>query len=119
MGVKFKGMKDPRAKKPKSWDDSEDGPWEHPVLKDKTADALAVWLRSEGVDMPAIGTIPDLDIIARAFMKEQKESLMSDAKKLIEKKYSKAFSKEEEQAKVKHYINPMEKVIDKGAEYVE
>merc|ERR1719387_1816987 len=59
--VKFAGFADPRAKKPADWDESDDGAWEPPMVKDITVDNLALWLRTNGVKVPSIGTIAEMD----------------------------------------------------------
>jgi len=111
--VKFEGFADPLAKKPANWDDDEDGTWEPPMRKDVTAENLVMWLRKNGVKMPSIGTIADLDEIAKKFMKEGlQQSHIDEATKLAETEH-----KNDKKAPI--YLKIMAKIKEKGADYVE
>lgn len=80
---------------------------------DIKADLLAGWLRGHGVKMPAIGTIEELDTIAKKFMKEgMKDAEIAEAKKLAEGEFK-------EDRKAAMYVKIMEKIKEKGAGYTE
>jgi len=111
-GTKFGGFPDPSAKKPVTWDDAEDGEWEPPVIKDITADNLVLWLRTNGVKMPSIGTIAELDEIAKQFMQEPKQAALDQAKKLAEGDH-----KNDKKAPI--YVKIMQKVLEKGTGYIQ
>lgn len=111
-GTKFEGFADPSAKRPATWDDSEDGEWEPPMLKDITADNLILWLRTKGVKMPSVGTITELDEVAKKFMQEPKQADLDEAKKLAEGDH-----KNDKKASV--YVKLMQKVLDKGKGYIQ
>merc|ERR1719362_1155430 len=111
-GTKYAGFADPSAKKPATWDDAEDGEWEPPMIKDITTDNLILWLRTNGVKMPSIGTIAELDEIAAQFMKEPKQTVLDEAKKLAEGDH-----KNDKKAPV--YVKIMQKVLEKGAGYIQ
>merc|ERR1719213_1471291 len=51
------------------------------------ADEIAGWLRRNKVKMPAVGTIDELDTIAKAFMKEMTPEKITEAKKLADGDY--------------------------------
>merc|ERR1712232_198636 len=73
---------------------------------------LALWLRRNGVKMPSIGTIYELDEIAKRFMKEgHKDADVAEAKKL-------ATTDHVNDRKAAIYVRTMEKVKAKGASYV-
>merc|ERR1712146_532692 len=110
--VQFKGFADPRAKKPADWDESEDGPWEAPMKTDVTLDTLALWLRMNGMKMPAIGTIAELDELVKSFMTGgMKDADVDAAKKLAEGEH-----KNDKKAPI--YVKIMEKVKAKGVDYI-
>jgi len=111
-GKKFEGFADPSAKKPATWDDAEDGEWESPMIKDITADTLVLWLRTNGVKMPSIGTIAELDEVAKRFMQEPKQADLDEAKKLAEGDH-----KNDKKAPI--YVKIMQKVLEKGTGYVQ
>mmetsp|Transcript_43112 Transcript_43112/g.77445 ORF Transcript_43112/g.77445 Transcript_43112/m.77445 type:complete len:261 (+) Transcript_43112:60-842(+) len=79
--IRFEGFPDPNAKKPASWDDEEDGPWEPPFRTDVTPENFVTWLRMKGVKMPYGGTILDMDEVAKKFMKGFKDDDFAEAKK--------------------------------------
>lgn len=111
--IRFQGFPDPNAKKPATWDDDEDGPWEPPFRTDVTPENFVTWLRMQGVKMPYGGTIFDLDQVAQRFMKTGfKDEDLTEAKKMAEDEY-----KHDPKASV--YIKIMQKIKEKGAEYVE
>lgn len=110
--VKFEGFADPRAQKPSTWDDEEDGKWEAPMLNDVTSENLNLWLRRNGVKMPSIGTISELDDIVKSFMKDKKDSDVEAAKKLAEGEF-----KNDKKAPI--YVKTMQKIKEKGADYVQ
>lgn len=111
-GTKFDGFADPSAKKPSTWDDEEDGKWEPPMIKDITADNLILWLRTKGVKMPSIGTIAELDEVAKRFMEEPKQTDLDEAKRLAEGDHK-------NDKKAPMYVKIMQKVLDKGKGYIQ
>jgi len=111
--TKFEGFANPAAKKPANWDDEEDGAWEAPMLSEPTTENLATWLRTQGVKMPSIGTILELDEAAERFLKGGlKDSEIAAAEKLANEEFS-------NDAKAPVYIKIMKKIKDKGKDYVE
>lgn len=77
------------------------------------ADEIAAWLRRNKVSMPAVGTIAELDAIAKQFMQDgMKPEQIQEAKKLAEGDYK-------TDRKAAMYVKIMEKVQDKGASYLE
>lgn len=77
------------------------------------ADLLVTWLRQNGVKVPAIGTIDELDEIVKQFLKDGlKDEHISAAKKLADEEYK-------NDKKAPMYIKIMEKVKEKGEGYVE
>jgi endoplasmic reticulum protein 29 len=111
--VQFTGFADPRAVKPATWDDGEDGAWDAPMKKDITVDNLALWLRMNGVKMPAIGTITEMDELAKSFMTGgMKDTDIESAKKL-------AAGDHKNDSKAPMYVRIMEKIKEKGAAYVQ
>lgn len=111
-GIKFEGFPDPTARKPASWDDDEDGPWEPPMLSEVTATNLVMWLKKQGIKMPSIGTIAELDEVVHKYMKAPSDALIAEAKKLAETEFP-------NDKKAPVYIKIMEKVKEKGAEYLD
>jgi endoplasmic reticulum protein 29 len=108
--VKFEGFADPRAQKPSTWD--EDGKWEAPMLADITTENLNLWLRRNGIKMPSIGTIQELDEIVKTFLKDgRKDSDLDAAKKLAEGEF-----KSDKKAPI--YVKTMQKIKEKGDGYV-
>lgn len=77
----------------------------------KAAD-LGTWLRQNQIRMPAIGTIDELDQIAKKFMKEKADADIESAKKLAEGDYK-------TDRKAAMYVKIMQKVKEKGDEYIE
>jgi endoplasmic reticulum protein 29 len=109
----FEGFANPNAKKPANWDDDEDGAWEAPMLGEPTLENLAIWLRMQGVKMPSIGTILELDEAAERFIKQGlKDSEIEAAQKIADEEYK-------TDAKAPMYIKIMKKIKEKGREYVE
>merc|ERR1712032_881255 len=77
-----------------------------------TTENLHLWLRQQGIKLPSIGTIGELDEVAERFMKEgMKDSDLEAARKLAEE------YKTDKKAQI--YIKTMEKVKAKGADYVQ
>merc|ERR1711988_143696 len=77
----------------------------------KAAD-LGTWLRQNQIRMPAIGTIDELDQIAKKFMKEKADADIESAKKLAEGDYK-------TDRKAGMYVKIMQKVKEKGEGYIE
>lgn len=76
------------------------------------AEDIAAWLRRNQVKMPAVGTIAELDEIARAFLKEGlPEAQIGKAKELAQGQYS-------TDKKATMYVKIMEKVKEKGVAYL-
>jgi len=77
-----------------------------------TASDLAAWLRTQKVKMPSIGTIAELDEIAKLFVKEgMSEAQLAEAKKMAEGQYS-------TDKKSAMYVKIMQKIKEKGQSYV-
>lgn len=110
--TKFEGFANPAAKKPVNWDEDEDGKWEAPMIKDITAENLLLWLRTQGVKMPSVGTIAELDEIAVRFMKKVQQSDVDEAKKLAEGEH-----KNDQKAAM--YVKIMQRVMEKGTGYIQ
>jgi len=111
--VRFEGFPDPKAVKPATWDDEEDGAWEAPMKSDITTENLALWLRRHGIKMPAIGTIPELDQLAQHFMSAGgKQEDLEEATRLAREDFA-------SDPKAAIYVKVMEKVLEKGPVYVE
>ncbi|CAK0868390.1 unnamed protein product [Prorocentrum cordatum] len=72
----------------------------------KAAD-IAVWLRKNGVNMPAIGTIADLDEIAGKFLADKAEEHIAAAKSLAE-----GHLKNDRKAAM--YVKIMERIRERG-----
>mmetsp|Transcript_5608 Transcript_5608/g.9351 ORF Transcript_5608/g.9351 Transcript_5608/m.9351 type:complete len:242 (-) Transcript_5608:70-795(-) len=77
----------------------------------KAAD-IGTWLRQNQVRMPAIGTIDELDVIAKKFMKEKADADIEAAKKLAEEDYK-------TDRKAAMYVKIMQKIKEKGDGYIE
>merc|ERR1719230_166976 len=77
-----------------------------------TAADLGTWLRQNKVRMPAIGTIDELDQIAKKFMKEKADADIESAKTLAEGEYK-------TDRKAAMYVKIMQKIKEKGDEYIE
>lgn len=76
------------------------------------ADEMAAWLRRQKIMFPAIGTIAELDEIAKAFLKEGlADSQIAAAKKVVEESYK-------EDKKAQMYLKIMDKIKAKGEGYV-
>lgn len=111
--IKYAGLVDPNSKKPANWDDDEDGAWEPPMLTGVTTEALNMWLRTNGIKMPSIGTIAELDEVAQRVMKDGlKDTDLEEANKLANGDY-----KNDKKAQI--YVKIMEKIKEKGKEYVD
>lgn len=76
-----------------------------------TAGDIAGWVRRQGIPMPAIGTIAEVDEIVRKFMKDKSKGAIDEVKAIIDKDY-----KEDKKGPV--YVKIMEKVTEKGDEYI-
>jgi len=110
---KFEGFPDPVAKRPATWDDEEDGEWEPPMLEEVNVDTLLTWLRTNGIKMPSLGTIVELDELVHKFMKSSdKASVLKEATALAD-------SEHKNDRKAPMYTKIMQKVIEKGNDYVE
>jgi hypothetical protein len=111
--TRFEEFPDPRTKRPSDWDDEEDGEWEPPMLKEPTTDTLAIWLRKNGVKVPALGIIPELDEVVKKYFKGGfKESLLAEARRIAEEQYPHDW-------KARVYIKTMQKIKDIGLDYVQ
>jgi len=76
------------------------------------ADDMAAWLRRSKIPVPSIGTIAELDEIAKAFLKEGlADTQIAAAKKVVADSY-----KEDKKAQL--YPKIMEKIKAKGEAYV-
>jgi len=76
------------------------------------ADEIAVWLRRNQIKMPAIGTIEELDAIAKKFLKEGlAEEHIKAAEALVNSQYS-------TDRKAGMYVKIMQKIKEKGEAYV-
>jgi len=75
------------------------------------APEIAVWLRKNGVKMPAIGTIAELDEIAEKFLADKGEAHISAAKALVEGEFK-------GDRKAPMYVKIMERIRDKGESFV-
>jgi hypothetical protein len=110
------GFADPDAKKPKTWDDDEDGQWERPVIRLLNIENVATWLKTHGIVLPAIGTIDDLDDLVEKFMRTEKnderKTIMAEATVLAEGKHV-------ADPKAPIYLKIMKKVLDTDDEYVD
>lgn len=79
-----------------------------------TAHDIAIWLRQNGVKMPAIGTIYDMDQVVTKFMREggKSDAHIAEIKKLAEGEYK-------TDRKSAMYVKICEKVKEAGVGYVE
>jgi len=78
----------------------------------KTADHIALWLRKNGVKMPSVGTIDELDALAQQFLKGGlKDETITAAKQLAESQFP-------TDKKAPTYAKIMQKVKDKGIGYI-
>jgi len=78
----------------------------------KVAD-MSVWLRRQKIAFPAIGTIEELDKIAKAFLKDGlAASHIAEAKKVVEEQYK-------DDKKAQMYVKIMDKILVKGEAYIE
>lgn len=75
------------------------------------AEDLAVWLRKSGVKMPSIGTIVELDEIVENFLVSKSAEHIAAARALAEGDYK-------NDRKASMYVKIMEKVKDKGDDYI-
>lgn len=77
----------------------------------KAAD-MATWLRRQKIPFPAIGTIAELDEVAKAFLKEGlADAQIEAAKKIVEESYK-------TDKKAQMYVKIMEKIKAKGEAYI-
>eukprot|EP00929_Paragymnodinium_shiwhaense_P052257 TRINITY_DN26183_c0_g1_i2.p3 TRINITY_DN26183_c0_g1~~TRINITY_DN26183_c0_g1_i2.p3 ORF type:complete len:121 (-),score=51.91 TRINITY_DN26183_c0_g1_i2:332-694(-) len=82
------------------------------MIKEITSENMITWLRKQGVKMPSIGTIAELDEIAVRFLKEgMKDDDLAAARQLAETEY-----KNDKKAPI--YVKTMEKVKSKGEDYI-
>merc|ERR1711957_490642 len=80
---------------------------------DIKADLVASWLRKQQVRMPAIGTIDELNSVAKKFLKEGlADEHIASAKKLAAEEYK-------SDKKAPMYVKIMEKIKEKGETYIE
>eukprot|EP00929_Paragymnodinium_shiwhaense_P027438 TRINITY_DN16103_c0_g1_i1.p1 TRINITY_DN16103_c0_g1~~TRINITY_DN16103_c0_g1_i1.p1 ORF type:complete len:239 (-),score=109.08 TRINITY_DN16103_c0_g1_i1:115-831(-) len=80
---------------------------------DVKADAIISWLRRNKIKMPSVGTIAEMDEVAKAFLKSGlKDEHVASAKKMAEGEYS-------NDKKASMYVKIMEKIKEKGEAYVE
>eukprot|EP00928_Gymnodinium_smaydae_P056566 TRINITY_DN39936_c0_g1_i1.p1 TRINITY_DN39936_c0_g1~~TRINITY_DN39936_c0_g1_i1.p1 ORF type:complete len:265 (+),score=79.36 TRINITY_DN39936_c0_g1_i1:140-934(+) len=111
--TKFEGFPNPASVKPATWDDAEDGEWEPSMIVEPTAENLIMWLRKNGIKMPSVGTITELDDLVKRFLADgMKDSDMQEARKLAEEEYP-------NDKKAALYVKIMEKVKAKGEGYVQ
>merc|ERR1712194_520660 len=90
-----------------------DGEWEPPLLKEPTTDTLAVWLRKNGVKVPAVGTILELDeVVKKYFRGGFKDSLLVEARRIAEEQYP-------HDRKASVYLKTMQKIKETGLDYVQ
>mmetsp|Transcript_70563 Transcript_70563/g.216200 ORF Transcript_70563/g.216200 Transcript_70563/m.216200 type:complete len:243 (-) Transcript_70563:179-907(-) len=76
------------------------------------ADDIALWLRRNKVRMPSVGTIAELDELAKKFLKEGfADAHVSEAKALSEGAYS-------TDKKAAMYFKIMQKIKEKGESYI-
>lgn len=75
------------------------------------ADLLVNWLRRQGVKVPSIGTIEELDELAKKFLKDKSDDTVSAAKALAEGQFS-------TDRKAAMYVKIMQKIKEKGEDYV-
>merc|ERR1712217_544400 len=75
------------------------------------AEDLAVWLRRNQVKMPAIGTIEELDVLAKKFLKDKSDAIIAEAQKIAAEQYS-------TDAKAALYSKIMQKIKEKGEGYI-
>merc|ERR1712093_301355 len=76
------------------------------------ADDMAAWLRRQKISMPSIGTIAELDEVAKAFLKDGlADSHIGAAKKIVEDSYK-------SDRKAQMYLKIMDKIKAKGEAYV-
>jgi len=77
------------------------------------AEDLVAWLRRNQIRMPTIGTIEELDTLAKKFLKEGlADDHLKAAKSLAESQYS-------TDRKAPMYVKIMQKIKEKGESYVE
>jgi len=110
--LRFAPFPDPAAIEPHDWDADEDGEWEAPEITEATAENLAVWLRLQGIKIPAEGQILELDEAAEAFLKGGRTDSDLEAAKKVAEAYG-------ADPKAAIYIKTMEKIKAKGVEYPE
>merc|ERR1719343_712027 len=72
---------------------------------------IAVWLRTNGINMPAIGTIADLDEIVGRFLADKGEEHIAAAKALAEGHLS-------DDRKAAMYVKIMERIRERGDGFV-
>merc|ERR1719426_381038 len=73
---------------------------------------MGAWLRRQKIAVPSIGTIAELDEIAKAFLKEGlADSQVAAAKKIVEASYK-------DDKKAQMYLKIMDKIKAKGEAYI-
>mmetsp|Transcript_87987 Transcript_87987/g.238593 ORF Transcript_87987/g.238593 Transcript_87987/m.238593 type:complete len:120 (-) Transcript_87987:175-534(-) len=83
------------------------------MLKEPTADTLAVWLRKNGVKMPAVGIIPELDeVVKKYFRGGVQDSLLAEAGRIAEEQYP-------HDKKTLVYLKIMQRLKETGLDYVQ
>lgn len=89
-------------------DNKEGKKYEGPIK----ADEMSAWLRRHKIPVPSIGTIAELDEVAKKFMQDGlADSHIVEAKKIVEETYSGV-------AKAQIYLKIMDKIKAKGEAYV-
>mmetsp|Transcript_92989 Transcript_92989/g.240261 ORF Transcript_92989/g.240261 Transcript_92989/m.240261 type:complete len:246 (-) Transcript_92989:59-796(-) len=77
-----------------------------------TAEDVSGWLRRNAIKMPSIGTIEELDALAKKFLKETlSDEHLDAAKKLVDDKFSM-------DKKAPMYVKIMQKIKEKGEAYI-
>mmetsp|Transcript_41569 Transcript_41569/g.86834 ORF Transcript_41569/g.86834 Transcript_41569/m.86834 type:complete len:244 (+) Transcript_41569:65-796(+) len=75
------------------------------------ADLLVTWLRRQSIKIPSVGTIEELDMLARKFMQEGfPAGLIDEAKALAEGEFK-------ADRKAPMYVKIMQKILEKGEGY--
>mmetsp|Transcript_131254 Transcript_131254/g.311289 ORF Transcript_131254/g.311289 Transcript_131254/m.311289 type:complete len:240 (-) Transcript_131254:125-844(-) len=76
------------------------------------ADLLVAWLRRQRVNIPALGTIDELDVLARKFMKDGfADGTLAEARTLVDQQFT-------SDKKAVMYVKVMQKIKEKGEGYV-
>mmetsp|Transcript_40473 Transcript_40473/g.77726 ORF Transcript_40473/g.77726 Transcript_40473/m.77726 type:complete len:241 (+) Transcript_40473:52-774(+) len=76
------------------------------------ADDIGAWLRRNKVRMPTVGTIEEMDVLARKFLKDGfSDEILTAAKTLAEGQYS-------NDKKAPMYVKIMQRIKEKGEGYI-